>query len=347
MRLLAFLLVASTVSLPLSAQGPLTPPGAPAPTMKTLDQLEPRTPISTATNITLPGSYYLTTNLAVTNGNAIAISTNDVTLDLNGFTISSTASPASGTAVLTSGTRQNITIRNGHIRGTTTFGGGVFTNGGFFDGVSSGASFNANIRISDLSISGLAGAGINLSTTGSPTLVVERCTVAVCAGVGIFAGVIRDCSVRTTGNHAILGDVVVNCSGETVNTANVSADGINGGSVVENCRGVSVTGTGVEGIYVVSNSRGTSTDGTGLSANVASHCFGFSSTGIGLSASIATSCFGISLTGAAGIDADPGTASFCRGQRNGGNAIIAGTAIGCTVSGTGTVTSANKFLGTP
>jgi hypothetical protein len=41
------------------AQGSLTPPpGAPAPTMKTLDQIEARTPISSAPfTISAPGSY--------------------------------------------------------------------------------------------------------------------------------------------------------------------------------------------------------------------------------------------------------------------------------------------------
>src|SRR5262249_30290848 len=85
------LLVIGHWSLVIS-QGPLTPPGAPAPTMKTLDQIEARTPISSAPfTITNSGSYYLTTNLSVSTGNAITIATNGVTLDLNGFTISSTA----------------------------------------------------------------------------------------------------------------------------------------------------------------------------------------------------------------------------------------------------------------
>src|SRR5208337_66021 len=81
-------------------QGSLTPPpGAPAPTMKSLDQIEARTPISTPYTITQPGSYYLTTNLNLTEGDAINIETDGVTLDLNGFTISST-STTFGTAIL-------------------------------------------------------------------------------------------------------------------------------------------------------------------------------------------------------------------------------------------------------
>src|SRR4029077_17462440 len=75
-------------------QGSLTPPGAPAPTMKTLAQIEPRIEIN-ATNppgdadssfkITQPGSYYLTGNLTgVASKHGIKIAANDVTLDLMG-----------------------------------------------------------------------------------------------------------------------------------------------------------------------------------------------------------------------------------------------------------------------
>lgn len=57
------------------AQGSLTPPGAPGPTMLTLSQIEPRTPISSAPfTITAPGSYYLTANLSVTTNNGVTIS---------------------------------------------------------------------------------------------------------------------------------------------------------------------------------------------------------------------------------------------------------------------------------
>src|SRR5579883_474024 len=76
-------------SILMFAQGSLTPPGAPAPTMKTLSQIEPRTPISSLPfTIYIPGSYYLTTNLTgVSNSDGITISTGNVTLDLNGFTL--------------------------------------------------------------------------------------------------------------------------------------------------------------------------------------------------------------------------------------------------------------------
>ena len=68
-------------------QGSLTPPGAPGETMKTLAQVEPRTPISSLPyTISEPGSYYVTGNLSST-GHGIVIEASGVSVDLMGFSL--------------------------------------------------------------------------------------------------------------------------------------------------------------------------------------------------------------------------------------------------------------------
>ena len=97
------------------AQGTLTPPGPPGPTMVTLSQLEPRTPISTAPfTIYSAGSYYLTGNLYVSaSTNAITVNVGQVTIDLNGFGIF--GQTGGGCAIAVSNNIQNLIVRNGTI----------------------------------------------------------------------------------------------------------------------------------------------------------------------------------------------------------------------------------------
>ena len=119
-----------------------------------------------------------------------------MTLDLNGFTISSTASPAAGIGVSINGVRRNMTIKNGHIRGTTTFAAGTFTSGGFLHGIVSASVASANLRVTDVKVAGVGGDGMDFLQTTPPLCVVERCNVTVCGLMGIRAGQVLDCYGR-------------------------------------------------------------------------------------------------------------------------------------------------------
>ena len=205
------------------AQGSLTPPGAPAPTFKTLSQVEPRFPISDfQTNLTVPGSYYLTTNLfSGTNSNdAINIRTNisNITIDLNGFSIISTnpAGGASPVAVrISEGT--NIVVRNGQIWG---FDRGVRAEGLFYgivvedlhihntrrsgieaDGVVGNAAQTITVRNCVVEDVDGAGEGASVSCDGlvllSCTAVVENCVVRDITAVGTGSSSCINCSSPT------------------------------------------------------------------------------------------------------------------------------------------------------
>lgn len=139
--------------------------------------------------ITAPGRYRLSRNLAVTGGNAITIQSDDVTLDLAGFVISSSAQPANGTAITIAGPRRNVTVRNGAIRGL-----GGAQRCGFLFGISGGNPGSSQIRIADVEVAGMGVAGIALSAASASTL-VERCRVRDCS-VGIVARTIRDCGLE-------------------------------------------------------------------------------------------------------------------------------------------------------
>jgi hypothetical protein len=202
------------------AQGSLTPPGARAATMKTLQQVEPRIDLQNApasavtTNdpsyayiIKQAGSYYLSASiLGAAKPNAIQIEAAGVTLDLNGFEIGRSSGGGAGNyGVRIRVTADGASIQNGFIRGYLI---GI-------DSEFAGGEWPQACAFRRLVVSGCTGGGIR----AGPGAVFESCTAH-----------------GNSGNDAITAGVsssLTNCtvSGNTVTTALRVGDG----STVTNC----------------------------------------------------------------------------------------------------------------
>jgi hypothetical protein len=328
------------------AQGSLTPPGAPAPTMKTLDQLyskmDARTAITSigAATISAPGSYYLTTNITVSSGNGVNITVPNVTLDLNGFTISSTSATPSGSGVAIQSGATDVTVLNGHIKGTFVNAGGNFSGGGFFSGINGSSQ---NVRVTGVSVTACTNYGISLLT--SQSTIIESCAVQGIGGTGLYAANVSHSTAYQCSGTAILADTVSDCFAQslsnnvainatTANNCSATCTGNGSGiqaSMVNNCYGVA-NGNGT-GIFctTANNCHGSSTGGVGIAATTAISCHGFSTSNDGISTSIAKACYGISNGSGRGIYASQ-TASDCYGSSATGIGIQATIATACVGS---------------
>ena len=211
----ALLALASIITpCALHAQGSLTPPaGPPAPVMKTLDQVEARTPLtagqtgvsinSTTGSITISqsGSYYLTGNVTVSTVGAhgIVISAPRVTLDLNGFSLRCTT--VNGGDGISYGASKGTRIINGIIAGAATQTNGVFSGFGWNRGI---VGTGGSTRVTNVIVRSVRGAGIEASPANAALSQVDRCLVDTVGGTGIHtAGSVKDSQALNTGGTAI------------------------------------------------------------------------------------------------------------------------------------------------
>lgn len=231
--------VAALASVALFAGDLNPPPGPVAPTMKTLDEVEARIPLQSVPGgatfehvVSAPGSYYLTGDLVLTLPiSAVFIEADDVTIDLNGFSIVGTGVQ---TGVLINNGRRNIVIRDGTIR---SFAAGVW-------------GINAlDVQAINLRVHSMQGQGVFLGDGG----VVENCTAANCGDVGLVVGNAGRITNSTSRNNA------------------GSGFGLGAGSVIENCTASSNGFDGVisNGPVAATNltARGNSLVGLNLGAN--------------------------------------------------------------------------------
>jgi hypothetical protein len=129
--LMMVLLAAAIARGSFADGGALEPGGPPAPGMKSLQEVEPRTPISSIPyTINASGSYYLTADLSVaTDISGITVIVPGATIDLNGFTM--TGPPGADTSIGVLGTTL-VDVINGRITGWSS---GIITQGGLVEDV--------------------------------------------------------------------------------------------------------------------------------------------------------------------------------------------------------------------
>lgn len=321
-----FCFLSSFILLPSAfPQGSLTPPGAPAPTMKTLAQLdaqisrngEKRIDVATLPPdgssqyvISTPGSYYLSGNLTGENGkNCISIEADDVTLDLNGFALIGVN--GSLTAIDMELPLRNVRISNGSIQ--------LWNIAGIHCASASNSQFD-HLRIWQ-SVSGLICGSDNIISEviaeendgGGGIIVGDRCTVRTCNvsdsdpevgirtgsgctvtastsagnGIGFYLGTNSTIIGCTASSNAGLGiSASDNC---TLKECNASKNGSNGILVTRNCQVVSNTAVGN-----AASGIGTLMNNNRIDSN---HCIGNTDYGIKSSSATAdfimrNSCFG-------------------------------------------------------
>ena len=221
------LVMAATIIMApvLTLAGNLEPTAPPGPTMKTLDEVEPRTPIKASDlpmTINTPGSYYLAENITTATG-GIDILANGVSLDLSGFTL------AGGTGDGIYIEANNVSVTNGTVSGWDNSGvngqeasNSIFTNLRLYNNGNDGLSAGHGSVIKDC----MSRDNTNTGITGENGVVVSNCIAYSNSNDGIRVAndaIVRGCTALQNTNDGI--QIRYRCLIEN-NTLNSNGTGI-------------------------------------------------------------------------------------------------------------------------
>ena len=350
-RSLGALLCALFFATVLSAfgQGSLTPPGAPAPTMKTLDEVEPRRLIKVLPfTIGSSGSYYLTGSLTGVSGNhGITVNAHNVRIDLNGFELIGAAG-SSTSGVFIGGGITNVAIRNGTIRNWTSHG----VNG----------AGNHDVRVENVIARNNGGNGLLLDEKA----LVLNCLAEGNVNIGIYVlknSIVKNSqAIATTGSPGNGFQLATNCAMSDCTAGANFGNGIvmGAGGALYGCASSSNTLDGFnlsDGSSIASSiayqngiNGGATPNSSGIRVSfncTVSNCVANGNTGSGLTVSSGSFNNGPNVTNSVfngntldGITASAGGANIqgCIANDNGGDGIIVSAAtsiansiINCTV----------------
>lgn len=177
---------------------------------------ESRIPIGAQTTISASGTYVVTRDLVSSTSAVLTITAGDVTVDLNGHTLTQ-ANPQA--AVLLVSAAAHVTIRNGHLVGG-------------YDGIvsTSNNGSGGSLQLTDVDVRGTVSFAV---VTTSKQVTITRCTIAD-AGAGINVTTSTDdvqariagCSIRATGGAIVVYGLGYSVRGAVIadNTLRSSAD---------------------------------------------------------------------------------------------------------------------------
>jgi Right handed beta helix region len=323
---LLFVAVFALQLSPAFGQGSLTPPGPPAPTMKSLDQVQPRTPVDAThtpgdTNslfiISQPGSYYLTSNiLGVVGKSGVTITAPDVTLDLNGFGLIGVPSSLFGINLSFHGSlNTNITVKHGFVNnwgeiGISAQAASMVT---FNDLVcdynnSIGIYVGYGCRISDCTLSGNGSDGINASDAAN----IIKCSAYGNAGDGINAGgdaTVTSCTAAENHQFGIASNVHTVVNGCTCNGNSTGGISVNSYGNINGCTASGNTGYGIGAGYgsLIMNNTCSANTGDGIQTTALN-------SRIEGNHAVANTRIGVNSTGGAGADYIMRNTSYASGS---------------------------------